>query len=1172
MKGSFPKAALILLLVSLCAPLYLLAQSTTQGNIRGTVTDPSGAVISGATITLHNDDNGQTLTRTSNGTGAYEFALLPPGNYTLTTTAPSYQSSNVKVVAAVGQVSTANIKMSLATQNQTVTVTAEGGVLQISPSISTTMSTEQIQLVPNGGGDLSYVAQTAPGSQMNTQGGYGNFASNGLPAITNNFTVNSMPENDPFLNLNNSGATNILLGQNDVSEATVVNNGYSGTYSQAGANVNYVSRSGTNSFHGNAIWRWNGRYVNANEYFANQSGASRPFVNDNMWAASFGGPIKKDKSFFFVNTEGLYLIVPVVSTINVPTPQFQTATLANIAATQPAELTMYQNMFSIYNNIPGIANAVPRDTAAGTGGCGSFTGGGAFGAGATPCAAQFHNAVSGNTHEWLITGRYDQNIGANDKAFVHFRMDRGLQATLISPIDPTFNATSFQPQYEGQVQWVHTLSANTVNSFNLNGSYYRAIFDFTNHQGALALQPVEVSFSGGAFSTLGRGYTTFPQGRNVTQYGFVDDLSHSMGRHTIKVGANFARYDVTTYGPGLGTMPNATGESLTDFYNGVASNFSQSFPDRLTQPINLYNLGFYGEDDIKIRNGLTLTLSMRADRNSNPGCVTNCFNRFATNFQSLGADLATPYNQSIATGLSNALPGSYHPWTLQPRFGFDWTPFGQDAGIVLSGGFGLFGTTMPAAFVDNLVSNLPAAPSFTVSGLPYAPGVTGNAQSSASAAASALTSGFSSGATWASLNSAVMSATGSPFTPPNFFNAASGYHTPRFQEWNLQLQKSLGSNTSITLRYVGNHGIWEQINNNGLNAYCGTVASPTSGAGACLGDPTNGLGALGFTGTTFNGLPSLPADPRFTTITEFSSGYNSNSNGLTVSLMRRFSAFQFQLNYTWSHALDYVSNAGQGGEPFNDNTNLSVTNPQNPFNVFQNMYGNADYDIRHYFNANYVYTTPKTWFGGNFLGHLLADWTVAGVFFARTGLPFTVTDTTIGPTLAAYGYGGVDLNGSSFADQIGGYGRPIACNGVFASSGTQCPGMLNNFAADSVGFGTQRRNQVYGPRYFDTDLTISKDIPIPHWEKARLTIGATAYNLKPSQFRSTGAGCDQPVVWDYPGHRQPANLDLRRIPRCGCISPHPAIPDQIDVLNSCVTVLSGRSPVDRPSFCFLCGL
>ena len=170
--------------------------------------------------------------------------------------------------------------------------------------------------------------------------------------------MTGMNENDPFLNLNNSGATNLLLGQNDVQEATVVNNGYSTQYGGlAGANVNYVTKSGTNNFHGNANYFWNGRTMNANNWFNNLNGVSRPFDNVNQWAAALGGPIIHDKTFFFVDYEGLRVLLPTNVQVNVPSPQFQAATLANISATQPAQLPFYQSMFSIYNNAPGVTGA-----------------------------------------------------------------------------------------------------------------------------------------------------------------------------------------------------------------------------------------------------------------------------------------------------------------------------------------------------------------------------------------------------------------------------------------------------------------------------------------------------------------------------------------------------------------------------------------------------------------------------------------------------------------------------------------------------------------------------------------------------------------------------------------------------------------------------------------------
>ena len=142
-----------------------------------------------------------------------------------------------------------------------------------------------------------------------------------------------------------------------------------------GVNVNYVSKSGSNQFHGNASWRWNGRYVNANNYFNKQNDppTPRPFVNDNMWQASFGGPIRKDKTFFFVDTEGLYLLIPVARSVNIPSPAFQSAVLANIAGVQPTALPLYQSMFSIYNNAPGSASAT---NSLANGGCADFAGAG----------------------------------------------------------------------------------------------------------------------------------------------------------------------------------------------------------------------------------------------------------------------------------------------------------------------------------------------------------------------------------------------------------------------------------------------------------------------------------------------------------------------------------------------------------------------------------------------------------------------------------------------------------------------------------------------------------------------------------------------------------------------------------------------------------------------------
>ena len=336
-----------------------VGQSLVSGDVTGIVSDPSGSVIPNATVTLKNTGTGQTQTTETNQTGVYRFSLVSPGQYTVTVNASGFQNAERNVTVAVGQSTSMNMKLEVGSSSQTVEVTAESGVIQTdNGNVSTTFSPEQVQLVPNPGNDLSYIVQTAPGAVMNTQAGYGNSSTFGLPATSNLFTVNGMNENDPFLNLNNSGATNLLLGQNDVQEATVVNNGYSTQYGGlAGANVNYVTKSGTNNFHGNANYFWNGRTMNANNWFNNLNGVSRPFDNVNQWAAALGGPIVHDKTFFFVDYEGLRVLLPTNVQVNVPSPQYQAATLANIGATQPAQLPFYQNMFSIYNNAPGVSGA-----------------------------------------------------------------------------------------------------------------------------------------------------------------------------------------------------------------------------------------------------------------------------------------------------------------------------------------------------------------------------------------------------------------------------------------------------------------------------------------------------------------------------------------------------------------------------------------------------------------------------------------------------------------------------------------------------------------------------------------------------------------------------------------------------------------------------------------------
>ncbi|MGH9467307.1 MAG: carboxypeptidase regulatory-like domain-containing protein, partial [Terriglobales bacterium] len=468
---SFP-LLFMLLALALFALLPLTratAQSLTSGDIAGLVTDPSGAAIPGATVTLVNTQTGAIKTVSTGVRGDYRFSLLPPGTYTVEAKATGFAPRKARVAVNVGQVEAANLALQVGATTQTVTVTAEAAPVQTNnANVATSFSAAQVALIPNGGGDLTAMVQTAPGAVMNTAMGYGNFSTFGLPGTSNLFTINGQPDNDPFLNLNNSGPTNLTLGQSGVQQVTVVNNGYSGQYGGfGGANVNYVTKSGTNNFHGTATYNWNGRVMNANSFFNNAAGTPRATDNVNNWSVGFGGPIFKDKTFFYVNTDGLYVLLPTSVQALIPSPSYQAATLANLAATgNGAETPFYTSLFKLYNGANGASRATPL-----AGSCGTFTA-----PGVTTCADSFYSNASNKTHEWDVAARVDQHINADNTMYFRYSLDRGIQATATDPINPTFDIFSNQPEYQGQLNWTHSFSGASVNQLNLSANHYSAIF------------------------------------------------------------------------------------------------------------------------------------------------------------------------------------------------------------------------------------------------------------------------------------------------------------------------------------------------------------------------------------------------------------------------------------------------------------------------------------------------------------------------------------------------------------------------------------------------------------------------------------------------------------------------------------------------------------------------
>jgi hypothetical protein len=1050
-EGSFLARFSMVLALLVCLAAGAWAQSIVSGDVTGTVTDPSGAVIPGAKITLKNNDSGQTQNGNSNASGVYRFALLKPGRYTLTVTQSGFGTVTQGAFVSVGGVTRADVKLAVGSQAQTVEVTAETPLIQSdNGNTQTSFNTAQIDASASPGGDITTIAELAPGIQTNTSsgGGYGNFTSNGIPATANLFTVNGSDEMDPYLNLNNSGASNLAIGSNELAEVTITTNGYTGEYGRnAGAQVNYATKSGTNHFHGNAIYNWSGAAINARDWF-DRTGAA-PNTHDHQWAGGVGGPIWRDKTFFFVDTEGIKYTLPTSNNVTIPSPAYQAATLATVAAT--GQTAFYQQMFNLWNSAPGAANAVVDP--------------------ANPNVSDFRNAVTNSAHEWILIARLDHQFTPADKVYFRYKTDHGVQPTFTDPISPVFNATSTQPAYEGQANWTHSFSNAAVNQFILSGSYYSAVFKSANQAAALAAFPYSM-FPAGPYTPLGGENFIFPQGRNVGQAQVVDDFSFTKGKHSLKFGVNYRNNHVTDFVYSERSVtPEVELLSEAAFGAGNWDDYIQRFSPRNSEPFVLYSLGFYGQDQWKVSSHLTLTLALRGDRNSNPSCTKHCFSLAPTDFVNLNHNSSVPYNQALINGQSNAFH-SLEPVAWQPRFGFAFTPYASGS-TVLRGGIGIFSDIPPGVLAEFFSRNVPQQNSFTIQNQPASPTAVGSAQSAAIAANTALLSVYNSGGTAADLI-AGETAAGALAAFPNIFIATHHFTNPKFLKYNLELQQGFGSKTSVSLNYNGNHGRDIIVNNPGLNAFCIPARC----------------------GAAVNGFPSVsgpisarqsPVDGRFGTVSQYSNTGNSDYNGVTVSLQRRYATFQMAVAYTWSHATDDVSNGGINPFSLND----SLITQINPQCLRCQNWGNADYDFRHYLQANYSWT-PGYKFKHSYLDSALSGWTFSNTYFLRSGLPFSIYDSTLSGTIRNYG-SELLLNLPN---------GPFSC-GAASPRTNQCFDIntqlgafvaANGTADPSVGVASnQRRNQNRGPKYFDSDISLAKTFKIA--ETLHFGVGINAFNF-----------------------------------------------------------------------------
>src|SRR5208282_2189600 len=875
--------------------------------------------------------------------------------------------------------------MKIARAIESIEVYSEAAILNPEDAnTSTTLNAPALGDLPNPGGDLTYPLQFAAGALINTAGssndfvggtnGYGNVEFNGLPALSNGYIVDGLETNDPLTNLNSGLSTNLVLGLNSISEVTVNTLSYSVDQGRYGASqVDYVTKSGTNQFHGNIYELWNGSLLNAADYFTNATpGNHKPRSTVNHFGGSVGGPIAHDKLFFFFDSEWVRIALPIVTPTIVPSAAFQQYVLQQLPS---SSVPFYQQMFSLYGNTSGTPTAIL--------GC-------PLGAAGDGCANRQSISHSSDDHEQVQTVRLDYNVNQKDTAWFRFQSDTGLQAAYTDPINPVFDALSPQPLYSFAAGHTHVFSQNLVNYFNPAFSWYESLFGPSNLPKTLSAFPIVLQGSGAnAFTPLGGLDNTWIQGRRASRFFINDNLVWSRGAHELRFGTNTRIFRLNDYDFGEGTVPTVTYANLQQFIYGVANTASTTFPSNANEPFNFLNLDVYAQDTWKVTRTLTWTFGLRDTFNSNP---LNPHDQVARLRGSFGSDVGQPLNEAIQTHLGH-LFSSTPVAILQPRTAIAWQ-FAPKS--VFRTGFGIFSDILPGTVADLIGANPPYDKTFqggllgtvgqkgsagcdpVVGCAGIAPGVTNSAVDAIVAANQTFTSGFPQGKS---------------SLPPVAITAIPDgkLHAPYFMEWSLGMEHQFGTTASLKAQYVGTRAVNQPYSTqvNGYQTVCQGCFAP---------------------------FPYMqPTDPRFGAVTQFSTGANSHYNGLQLTAMKRLGhGLQGQVNYTWSRCMDTVSNGGF--LPFSAGGILSPL----PGDLARD-YGPCDYDIRHNLNAQYMYQLPIR-VRSHSLGYALNGWQISGTAFWHSGVPFSVLSTpysAINP-IAMQEEGIVQGSGPQFASFVPG--------------------------------------------------------------------------------------------------------------------------------------------------------
>src|SRR5216683_3287628 len=635
----------ILLLVLLTG---VAAFAQTTASVIGTVTDPTGAAVVGASVTVKNAAQGIARSATTGASGGYEVPALPPGVYSVQVTMKGFQSQQAKdLILAVSQNSVQNFSLAVASSSEVVTVEATAPLVETTTmTVGQSIDQKVVQEIPLNGRHFVDLGLLIPGSVTPPQNGFltaplrgqGSFAFNtaGQREDTVNFMVNGINLNDMVQN-----QITFQPSINTVSEFKVDNSTYSAEYGRnSGAIVNIATRSGTNNYHGEVFEFLRNNALDARNFF-NTTAVPQSVFKRNNFGASVGGPIVKDKTFFFLSYEG--------------TRQRQGLTL-NTQVLSAAD----RNTVLAANNPTSVKllSLIPTaNDATGTKFLGSAT-----------APVDIDQGTADISH----------NFNSNMRLHGYYAAQHDLrqEPTLQGNSLPGFGDTRESKRQIATLGFDQTFSSNLVNEARVGFNRIHITFspnDLTNpasigildgNNFASGLPQTTISGTG---VNIG-GPSGFPQGRGDTTAVFGDTLNYIRGRHSFKFGGEFRRFYNNNFNGDSGTL---TFNNVTDFANGRALNFAIS-PGNLPSRIGTGELGIFGQDSWKISQRLTLELGLRYDWNQTP---TEALERFSNIVISGGQaslqQVSSPYNQNNKN--------------IEPRLGFALDVFGNGHTVVRSG-------------------------------------------------------------------------------------------------------------------------------------------------------------------------------------------------------------------------------------------------------------------------------------------------------------------------------------------------------------------------------------------------------------------------------------------------------------------------------------------------------